>query len=59
MVDYVDQVNWVKLYKPDLLRETKVDIVVIFSDEYYDEIVQEAKALVDKPLKFLKYNQIG
>lgn len=59
LVDYVDQVNGVKLSKPELLKEVEVDILVIFSDEYFDEIVKEAKALVKKPLKFLKYNQIG
>ena len=59
LVDYVDEVNGVKLYSPELLKEVEVDIIIIFSDEYFDEIVKEAKALVKKPLKFLKYNQIG
>jgi len=34
-------------------------IIIISSDEYFDEIVKEAKALVKKPLEFLKYNKIG
>ncbi len=59
LVDYVEDVNGVKLHKPELLKEVEVDVIVIFSDEYFDEIVKEAKALIKKPVNFLKYNKIG
>ena len=58
LTDYVTEVNGVKLHKPDYIKDKDVDLVIVFSDEYFDEICEEAKLMTNRKMEVLKYSQI-
>ncbi len=57
MSDYVNEVNGIRVHKPNELIDKKINTVIVFSDEYFNEIQNEAHATF-KDIKVLKHSTI-